>query len=120
MDIAQLCLILTNSMGGGRVASLFRIVRVFRILRIIRVFRAHAMEELNLMLEGVSGEAVTLVWAVVLFFFMVYIFAVVCRIFLGRDEDDHKGDMYPYFSSVPRSMFTIFRCMFGDCTSEDG
>jgi hypothetical protein len=76
-------------------------------------------KDLLAMLEGIAGGALTLVWAVALFIMMVYILALVCRILFGSVNDD-VTDVYPYFNSVGESMFTVFRCSFGDCSTEGG
>merc|ERR1719330_1047871 len=48
---------------------------------------------------------------------MVYVLALVLREMLGREQHDHIWEL---FNSVPQSMFTTFRCSFGDCTTLDG
>merc|ERR1719424_1312214 len=60
----------------------------------------------------------TLGWSMVLFLGTVYIFALIFREALGRGDDtEYVTDM---FDTVPRSMYTTFRCSFGDCTSPAG
>jgi hypothetical protein len=46
--------------------------------------------------------------------------AIICRATVG---DDHYSDdevVHKYFNSLARSMFTVFRCSFGDCNTADG
>lgn len=38
---------------------------------------------------------------------------------MDGDEEQQKH-VYDYFKSVPRAMFTTFRCSFGDCSTADG
>jgi hypothetical protein len=49
----------------------------------------------------------------------VYVVALVCREIFGTaiTTDDQ---VWEYFNTVPRSMFTVFRCSFGDCSSRTG
>jgi len=69
------------------------------------------------MIQGLIGGMATLGWAVVLFFLVVYVVGLVMREGLGRKPLMHVSQ---YFDGVPRSMFTAFRCSFGDCNSEGG
>jgi len=120
LDVTQTILGLIIQSDTTHLATFFRILRLFRILRVIRVFRSKAITGLIDMFNGIISGIKTLGWAVVLFLMIMYVFAVVCRFSLGLERESHWGDMYPYFDSVPRSMFTIFRCSFGDCNTEDG
>merc|ERR1712183_708582 len=52
------------------------------------------------------------------FFLMVGMTAMMCRMFFSGDETP-KETRY-YFRSIGRSMFTVFRCSFGDCNTKDG
>lgn len=99
-------------------ASLFRIVRLVRITRILRLLRHRAFEDVLAMIEGLMGGATTLMWAIVLFVIMIYVMSLVCRSVLG-DETENE-EVHPYFKSVPRSMYTVFRCSFGDCSTTSG
>merc|ERR1712232_1403932 len=63
------------------------------------------------------GGMSTLGWAIVLFTLCVYIVALLFREYLGRRE---HPEILKYFNTVPRAMFTIFRCSFGDCTTDNG
>lgn len=121
LDLATVTLALAmHSSRFQRVASVFRVVRLARMLRLIRVFKMESTKGLTDMLHGIYGGALTLVWAVLLFLLLVYMFAVYCRVAIGVESESHLVHLYPYFNSVPRSMFTIFRCCFGDCNSTDG
>merc|ERR1712216_1095477 len=69
-------------------------------------------------INGMLGGLQTLGWAIVLFVMTVYVIALVFRETLGREEVYEF--IFPYFNSVPRSMFTVFRCSFGDCSTGGG
>jgi len=46
--------------------------------------------------------------------------SLIFRESLGTDEVVSEDAAAWYFQSVPRSMFTIFRCSFGDCSTKGG
>merc|ERR1711920_257442 len=69
------------------------------------------------MIQALFGGITTLGWSIVLVFGVLYGTSLVCRELLG---DRNVEDVRQYFNSVPRSLFTIFRCSFGDCTSSAG
>jgi hypothetical protein len=98
-------------------ASLFRIVRLVRLMRLMRLFRTELFKDLLAMLQGLFSGAFTLMWAIVLFLMMVYVAGLLCREFFGNDDVEN---VQFYFSTVPRAMFTIFRCSFGDCSAMGG
>merc|ERR1712139_489389 len=52
-----------------------------------------------------------------MFCMLVYVISLIFREMFGRKEVEHVS---LYFNSVPRSMFTVFRCSFGDCSSRGG
>jgi hypothetical protein len=103
--------------SGVPSASLFRVVRLVRLTRLIRLFRTDMFKDLMSMLQGITSGGLTLIWAIIVFFMMVYVIALVCREFFGDNEEDN---VYEYFNNVPRSMFTVFRCSFGDCSAKGG
>eukprot|EP00929_Paragymnodinium_shiwhaense_P099463 TRINITY_DN6111_c0_g2_i1.p1 TRINITY_DN6111_c0_g2~~TRINITY_DN6111_c0_g2_i1.p1 ORF type:complete len:655 (-),score=105.85 TRINITY_DN6111_c0_g2_i1:201-2165(-) len=107
----------TNNMANMPSASLFRVVRLCKLVRILRLLRHPVLQTLLMMMHGMIGGLPTLGWALLLFMFSVYIVALLCREFLGRQEEDHT---HSYFSDVPRAMITTFRCSFGDCTDLAG
>lgn len=70
------------------------------------------------MVQGMLSGSLTLFWAVLILLLTVYTVALVCRSIFGFQEtSDVVGQ---YFDSVPRSMYTVFRCSFGDCSSAGG
>jgi len=105
------------SMGHAPSASLFRIIRIVRLTRLIRLLRSHVYKDLMTMIQGMLGGLHTLMWAMVLFFIFLYVVSLLFREMLGREE---KDEIFELFNSVPRSMFTTFRCSFGDCSTIAG
>eukprot|EP00928_Gymnodinium_smaydae_P028869 TRINITY_DN21900_c0_g2_i1.p1 TRINITY_DN21900_c0_g2~~TRINITY_DN21900_c0_g2_i1.p1 ORF type:complete len:634 (-),score=84.28 TRINITY_DN21900_c0_g2_i1:23-1861(-) len=121
VDITQLLLELLATADVAMVnapsASLFRVVRLTRLIRVVRLLKAPIFKDLVLMMHGMIGGMVTLGWSLVLFCIAVYVFALVGREFLGRD-DTHSS--YAFFRNVPQAMLTTFRCSFGDCNDSKG
>lgn len=117
LDIVQLAFKVLNYPVEGPSMSLFRMVRLGRFLRIFRLCRTEKFKDLLGMIQGMLGAMMTLVWAIVLFGMLLYIAALLGRETLGRKEREHIQE---YFATVPRSMFTVFRCSFGDCTTNQG
>eukprot|EP00930_Biecheleria_cincta_P068585 TRINITY_DN5614_c0_g1_i2.p1 TRINITY_DN5614_c0_g1~~TRINITY_DN5614_c0_g1_i2.p1 ORF type:complete len:583 (+),score=82.26 TRINITY_DN5614_c0_g1_i2:61-1749(+) len=124
LDIVQLILelVIANSpVENVQALSLFRIVRLMRLTRAVRLVKSTLFADLLAMLHGIKHGAVPLLWAVCVFIGTVYLGALFCRELLGPSQvTEEFGDVASYFSSVPRSSMTVFRCTFGDCTSVDG
>jgi len=51
---------------------------------------------------------------------MVYVFALICRIAFGGENSSSIEEVYPYFDTTTRAMLTVFRCSFGDCSTDGG
>eukprot|EP00929_Paragymnodinium_shiwhaense_P072252 TRINITY_DN36669_c0_g1_i1.p1 TRINITY_DN36669_c0_g1~~TRINITY_DN36669_c0_g1_i1.p1 ORF type:complete len:734 (+),score=155.45 TRINITY_DN36669_c0_g1_i1:110-2203(+) len=122
IDLVQLSILLVNpnaanSVGDMPSASLFRVVRLVRLVRILRLLRHPVLQTLLMMMHGMIGGLPTLGWALLLFVISVYMVALMCREFLGRNM---YPNIYEYFSDVPRAMITTFRCSFGDCSTLAG
>eukprot|EP00929_Paragymnodinium_shiwhaense_P114161 TRINITY_DN824_c0_g1_i2.p1 TRINITY_DN824_c0_g1~~TRINITY_DN824_c0_g1_i2.p1 ORF type:complete len:668 (-),score=104.77 TRINITY_DN824_c0_g1_i2:142-2016(-) len=97
--------------------SLLRVLRLVRLARLLRLLRYHIFDDLVSMIGGLAGGMTTLFWAMVLYMFAIYCISLICREALGHKK---AGRIQGYFNDVPRAMFTVFRCSFGDCTSLDG
>jgi len=105
-------------------ASLLRVLRLGKLLRVARVLRSPLFKDLLAMMQGMSAGMTTLGWAIILFVGMVYVIALILREVFGRSPLETSptisDDILPFFNSVPRSMFTTFRCSFGDCNTDWG
>eukprot|EP00929_Paragymnodinium_shiwhaense_P018102 TRINITY_DN12809_c0_g3_i1.p1 TRINITY_DN12809_c0_g3~~TRINITY_DN12809_c0_g3_i1.p1 ORF type:complete len:796 (+),score=154.01 TRINITY_DN12809_c0_g3_i1:77-2464(+) len=120
--------------------AMLRLVRLARLQRIMRLLRYRVFSELTLMVKGVAAGLRTLFWAIVLLFCVIYVFALILRQLLADDIDSciigadscsnelqtglakhllstHIDEL---FGSVPNCMFTVFRCVSGDCASPKG
>lgn len=112
----DLCFSVNNN-GSTTVLRLFRLTRLSRMLRMLR-FRF--LRELTLMLKGLMGGFRTLGWAMVLLVSTLYVIALFMYSLLGNDLDSDIENPAEYFSTVPRCMFTCFRCFTGDCVDSRG
>lgn len=109
--------------SAGPSASLFRVVRLIRLTRILRLLRSQVFKDLLAMITGMMGGMSTLMWSVVLFILFIYVVSLIFREGLGPDPGMAKHEITQvehYFDGVGRSMFTIFRCSFGDCSTDGG
>jgi len=109
----------------GENAGVLRLVRLLRLCRIVRVLRSPVFEDLVEMVQGMMGSFVTLAWSAMLFLFCIYVVSLVFRGGLGpvnvkQTELDNSDVVEEYFKNVPRSMLTVFRCSFGDCSTDGG
>lgn len=105
--------------GSG---TLLRLVRLTRLSRVFRMFRLNMLKELTLMLKGLLGGFKTLGWAMVLLLSSIYVIALCFHMVVSDDPALPVviDDAAEYFSTVPRCMFTAFRCLTGDCTDSQG
>jgi len=121
VDLLQLLLMLSGLAGDSNgdlpSASLFRLLRLIKLARLVRLLRTEVFRDLLSMIQGMMGGMTTLGWSMVLFFLTVYMVSLLFREAFGRRNADNIGE---YFNSVPRSMFTTFRCSFGDCSTSGG
>eukprot|EP00929_Paragymnodinium_shiwhaense_P114165 TRINITY_DN824_c0_g2_i2.p1 TRINITY_DN824_c0_g2~~TRINITY_DN824_c0_g2_i2.p1 ORF type:complete len:710 (-),score=132.97 TRINITY_DN824_c0_g2_i2:497-2626(-) len=122
VDTTQLLLsLILSGEDGGFLnlpsISLLRVLRLVRLARMLRLLRFKVFDELIMMVGGMMGGVTTLFWAMVLYFFAVYLVSLMFRETLGHRKIEN---IFEYFQDVPRSMFTVFRCSFGDCSSAGG
>jgi len=140
MDVCFLLLDLMHIQGlpsfGG--ITIVRLVRLLRIARLVRLLRMRFFKELTLIVNGVLTGLKTLCWAFVFLAVLVYILGVLMKQLLDpasfaracADSQDDPSCTHSeaflldsnglLFSTVFRSMFTVFRCLIGDCAGPDG
>jgi len=125
-DIVQFALLLAQDdqpvAKAGLSASAFRLARLLRLSRTLRLLRSRVFSTLIAMIQGTIGGMATLGWSLVLFVLFIYLVALVFRQSLGAgvDAEVNSDAAAWYFRSVPRAMYTIFRCSFGDCSTRNG
>eukprot|EP00928_Gymnodinium_smaydae_P064206 TRINITY_DN47606_c0_g1_i1.p1 TRINITY_DN47606_c0_g1~~TRINITY_DN47606_c0_g1_i1.p1 ORF type:complete len:647 (-),score=157.82 TRINITY_DN47606_c0_g1_i1:39-1979(-) len=98
---------------------ILRVLRLTRIGRFFRVLHLKAFKELFLMIMGLAGALRTLLWALVILLFPIYVLSLLLTQYLGRVYL-HDEMVQHHFSSLPRSMLMVFRCSVGDCSLNDG
>merc|ERR1740121_495012 len=92
-------------------------IRLCKLIRLVRLLEGDQFKDLFNMVHGMLGGSTTLYWATLLFFLAIYVVALVFRETLGRKAYPH---IYGSFRTVPKALFTTFRCSFGDCNDEEG
>eukprot|EP00929_Paragymnodinium_shiwhaense_P099447 TRINITY_DN6109_c0_g1_i1.p1 TRINITY_DN6109_c0_g1~~TRINITY_DN6109_c0_g1_i1.p1 ORF type:complete len:748 (-),score=154.96 TRINITY_DN6109_c0_g1_i1:207-2450(-) len=122
LDVVQLAVSLSSkdaaqTLAKAPSAAMFRVLRLVKLARLLRLLRSELFADLLMMIHGIIGGSTTLFWSMVLFFVVIYVTALLHREFYGRQP---VPDVTEFFDSVPRSIFTTFRCGFGDCTSPRG
>eukprot|EP00929_Paragymnodinium_shiwhaense_P033253 TRINITY_DN18296_c0_g2_i1.p1 TRINITY_DN18296_c0_g2~~TRINITY_DN18296_c0_g2_i1.p1 ORF type:complete len:826 (+),score=145.44 TRINITY_DN18296_c0_g2_i1:100-2577(+) len=126
--------------ANNSLLQILRLVRLVRLQRIVRLLKYRMFSELTLMVKGVAAGFRTLFWAIVLLFFVIYVFSLVLRQTLSEDITDciegadtcsetlqtglarfvAPQHLRILVGSVPNTMFTIFRCVNGDCDTPRG
>lgn len=123
-SLMTLIISMQSSHEGGFNPSSFmalRMIRLARIARLARVLRISLLRELQLMVNGIVGLLRTLLCALLLLFLCVYFLGIVMTQLYGDGFASELSEQDTLFSDVPRSMFTVFRClMVGDCAALDG
>jgi len=115
--------IIKYGIGGDTLAgklSMFRVIRVVKILRALRVIRVvRAFGELRIILASVTKCLRSLFWTSCLFFVFMYFVAVILLVELsGSDspfagDDAHAAVRREYFSSLARTLLTMYQCVSG-------
>eukprot|EP00929_Paragymnodinium_shiwhaense_P101271 TRINITY_DN6421_c1_g2_i1.p1 TRINITY_DN6421_c1_g2~~TRINITY_DN6421_c1_g2_i1.p1 ORF type:complete len:743 (-),score=190.41 TRINITY_DN6421_c1_g2_i1:237-2465(-) len=99
--------------------GIIKMARLGRLARLVRLLRFKIFHELKMMIQGVIAGLRVLFWAVVLLFFFIYLVGVMTRTTIGTSELHHFATTKS-FESVPKAMFTLFRCFTDGCSAYDG
>lgn len=128
---------MTWAEGGERTAkvSIAQIFRLARLARLGRVMRMKVFREIVLLAQGLKIGVRTLFWAFVLLLVFVYVIGIILRQTAGQSGPDNTWcpdgacsiltssfeiQREELFGTVPRSMFTVFRCFTDGCTDLTG
>jgi len=121
-----------------RAFTTIRLIRLARLTRLVRILRLKAFKELLLMVKGLFIGTRTLVWAIMLLMFLIYCLGILIKQTIGSEtwtgwgdcgaelHDCSASELYIHkhkdqlFSTVFRSMFTVFRCFMDGCSAPDG
>merc|ERR1719394_1313878 len=91
-----------------RVLRGFPIIRMLRLIRVLRFFR-----ELRLMVCSISSSIVSLSWALVLLFIIIYLFTICFMHAVDRylrDESSRqevREALISWYGSVPVAMYSL-------------
>lgn len=117
--LAWVNIIFVLTRSGVTDISNFSLLRLFRLLRLARLVRLIRMfKELSLIVQGLLGGLSTLFWALVLYAGFAYTLAVLLTQAMKHGNDYEVlsvEDSDELFGSVLKSMWTVFRCLSGDC-----
>jgi len=104
----------------------FRFLRVLRLVRAARVIRlARFFRELRLMIHSVMACGVPLLWALSMLTIMIYIFAVFMTVGVAESltdtalSDKTRSDLRNYYSTLGKTMFTLFAGVMGGADWQD-
>lgn len=95
----------------------FRMVRMLRVIRVLRFFR-----ELRLMVCSILQSLVSLSWALVLLFSIMYLFSIcfmhgvdhyLRRVAVGSSPDKVREQLAEWYGSVPTTMYTLLLAISG-------
>ena len=85
-----------------------------------KVFRIKFMKDLRLMVKGLIAGIRTLALAFVLLFAVLYVISGFTTMTIGSSPITEEIGLSEYFSNIPNSMFTTFRCFTGECVNDEG
>ena len=98
---------------GGSAVQVITIFRVCRVARVIRL--AKRAEAIKALLRTLLMAIPAVADVAVLFFLLIYIFAIVGMHMFGRmPADGHFFDEHANFKNVGIGMLTLFRCATGE------
>mmetsp|Transcript_123645 Transcript_123645/g.395563 ORF Transcript_123645/g.395563 Transcript_123645/m.395563 type:complete len:403 (+) Transcript_123645:74-1282(+) len=111
--------------GNGAGAKQFRILRMLRVTRLIKIVRATSMirfiRALRTLIHQIMSTFKSLVWVVVLLVLLMFLFGILFTQTVTAYRDD-KGEtsegLQRYWSTLPRSMLTLFMAMSGGVSWE--
>eukprot|EP00929_Paragymnodinium_shiwhaense_P091234 TRINITY_DN51254_c0_g1_i2.p1 TRINITY_DN51254_c0_g1~~TRINITY_DN51254_c0_g1_i2.p1 ORF type:complete len:653 (+),score=118.89 TRINITY_DN51254_c0_g1_i2:109-2067(+) len=110
-----------NTLGsgmGGRGARIIRVLRITRFIRILRVARVvRFVRALRQLIHSIVCTLQEVVWAFVLMFIVIYIFAIVfAQAVSGKALETGQvptGRLQEFWGTVPKSMWVLFMSISG-------
>mmetsp|Transcript_125907 Transcript_125907/g.235431 ORF Transcript_125907/g.235431 Transcript_125907/m.235431 type:complete len:639 (+) Transcript_125907:1-1917(+) len=134
LGLVDVLILLVTASSSTSEYTVVRIIRLTRVTRIFRLLNMSMFKEFADMVAAMCAGMKTLFWGMIFLLLLVYFGAVILTQTMGRnpiDVDSASPELRPmfvafedyreeYFSTVLRSMFTIFRCVTQDCTGFDG
>merc|ERR1712032_249873 len=118
-EVVSILLSSTPSMSTMRLIRTVRLVRVFRIIRVMRFFK-----DLRVMVGGIWSSLQSLIWAVILLLFMMYLFGVCVLQFASQEAvekqklggvlaDEDFIALVEYYGSLARTVYTLYLAISG-------
>lgn len=123
-SLFELFLELTRtSLAGMQSTSQIRITRIIRCTKLLKVVRVARLikfiRALRTLVHQIMSALKSLVWSLLLLFLVVFLFACAFTQAVSvlrseaEDIDDIDSQLMIYWSSLPRSMFTLFKAITG-------
>jgi len=130
-----------STQSAARITMVLRVLRLSRVVRLLKLLQTPLLHSLANLLSGFVIGVPWLLWVLVLLISVLFIMGIIFRYMLGPvtgegmlstcgygDDADvtnpeckvHYLYGEEFFGSVHKSMFTVFRCMIGDCTTKGG
>lgn len=110
-----------SSVSLGQAMMLLRMLRLLRVLRLLKLVKA--VRPLYNLVTGIAATVQGVFWVLIFVFTAVYAMGIVATRLIGHGMIFVNGkvpeQIFQVFSSVPVSMFTLFRCMSGSSTLEE-
>lgn len=98
--------------SAARLLRLLRLVRVNRMIKVLRFFK-----DLRIMILGIMSALTSLLWAGILLFMVIFVFALVFMQFvtdhLASNPKDRGGYLQNNFQSLPRVCYILFMSISG-------
>jgi hypothetical protein len=120
MGIFQLILVVTGASDSVWDTGFLRVLRIFKVAKVFRMFRTLSLlAEVRLMMECVAQSMGSLVWAMMLLFFLSLLFGLffeqALATAIGHDElnDQDSELLIDAFGTVWRSVFTLVKATTG-------
>lgn len=109
---------LVSSRGKEASLSFARLLRIIRVLRVIRLFGlVRWCRPLRLLISAIFVTFKSVGWALLLLAMIMYIFAIIftvnVRDFASGEIDFGDARLMRYYGTIPRSILTLFKTIFG-------
>lgn len=107
-----------SGMGSTRNLRIIRVIRITRLLRVVRILRVvRFIQALRTLVQSILSTLRALFWAMILLSIIIYVFGVVFTQSATQHLDSCVGEYCPgavkYWSTLPRSFFTLFKTVSG-------
>jgi len=109
LSIAEVILL---NIGGHQGAGQLSMVRLVRIVRVLRIVRFAFFRELRVLVVAIAGALKSLMWALVLLCFIMYVVAIVLT-FGAAEEAKNDEVLERHWSTLFKSMYTLWMSVTG-------